>query len=641
MHTRTFDIPANADPSNTRITVDFATLDNSGTIRVNGTSIISTPYLEFENANYDAATDSRVTFADGTDASNPWVANTNGLPRIQVIITESGIEIWGTRTSTSASLERMVLQSGSFVLPNITTGQNTVELVNHDDNGPDGMVGTITVTNDPFQDRSYSETQAVSFSVASGFSDIDTNDTLTYSASGLPQGLSINPTTGLVSGTVANNSSGTYTVVFTANDGNGGTVSDTVTFTIASSNTTPASASLTNTSIVENASTGYVVGYVTPVDADMNDTFTYSLVGSSGPFAINSATGAITVNGSLDYETTPSYTVTVRVTDASGAFVDQTATISLVNATEGTISDDTLAGTTGADIIYGLDGNDTITGNNGGDLIIGGAGSDNMNGGGGTDTLAYFTSTSGVNVNLQTAVVSGGDAAGDTITGFENLTGSNSADTLTGDGSANIILGLSGNDTISGGGGADVIEGGAGSDTLDGGTATDTLSYASSDAGVTVNLATNTASGGHATGDIISNFENILGSNANDVLTGNSSANTLTGGGGNDTLRGGGGADTLIGGAGHDLFIYQVGDGADTISGGGGASWLDRIQLLDSSGGSSLVYGVDWTVSLSSGSIAHNDTTNGIMNFSSDADGTINFTAGGSIAFTDIDRINW
>ena len=280
-----------------------------------------------------------------------------------------------------------------------------------------------------------------------------------------------------------------------------------------------------------------MVGYVTPVDADMNDTFTYSLVGSSGPFAINSATGAITVNGSLDYETTPSYTVTVRVTDASGAFVDQTATISLVNATEGTISDDTLAGTTGADIIYGLDGNDTITGNNGGDLIIGGAGSDNMNGGGGTDTLAYFTSTSGVNVNLQTSVVSGGDAAGDTITGFENLTGSNSADTLTGDANANTILGLSGNDTISGGGGADIIEGGAGSDTLDGGTATDTLSYASSDAGVTVNLATNTASGGHATGDIISNFENILGSNANDVLTGNSSANTLTGGGGDDTLR--------------------------------------------------------------------------------------------------------
>ncbi len=283
VHTRTFDIPANADPSNTRITIDFATLDNSGTIRVNGTSIISTPYLEFENANYNAATDSRVTFADGTDAAIPWVANTNGLPRIQVIITESGIEIWGTRTSTSTSLERMVLQSGSFVLPNITTGQNTVELVNHDDNGPDGMVGTITVTNDPFQDRSYAETQAVSFSVASGFSDIDTNDTLTYSASGLPQGLTINPTTGLVSGTVANNSSGTYTVVFTANDGNGGTVSDTVTFTIASTNTAPTSASITNTSIIENASTGYVVGYVTPVDADMNDTlhlFVRRLVGA-------------------------------------------------------------------------------------------------------------------------------------------------------------------------------------------------------------------------------------------------------------------------------------------------------------------------------------------------------------------------
>jgi hypothetical protein len=202
-------------------------------------------------------------------------------------------------------------------------------------------------------------------------------------------------------------------------------------------------------------------------------------------------------------------------------------------------------------------------------------------------------------------------------------------------------LGLNGNDTITGGAGNDTIEGGAGSDTLNGENDVDTLSYASSNAGVTVNLATNVASGGHAAGDVIANFENVLGSNSNDTLTGNSGANILWGAGGNDTLRGGLGNDTLSGGAGHDLFIYQVGDGNDVIDGGGGASWVDSIQMLDSAGGSNLVFNVDWTVTLSSGTIDNTDEVNGVMTFSADADGTINFTAGGSILFSDVERLNW
>jgi hypothetical protein len=110
------------------------------------------------------------------------------------------------------------------------------------------MNATITVTNDPLQDRSYSENQTVSFNVSSGFSDIDIGDTMTYGASGLPQGLAINPSTGLVSGTIANNAAGTYTVTFSVNDGNGGTASDTVTFTVGNTNVAPTSLSLTNSS---------------------------------------------------------------------------------------------------------------------------------------------------------------------------------------------------------------------------------------------------------------------------------------------------------------------------------------------------------------------------------------------------------
>ncbi|MBO3457610.1 GDSL-type esterase/lipase family protein [Aetokthonos hydrillicola Thurmond2011] len=46
--------------------------------------------------------------------------------------------------------------------------------------------------------------------------------------------------------------------------------------------------------------------------------------------------------------------------------------------------------------------------------------------------------------------------------------------------------------------------------------------------------------------DKISNFENIVGSKYNDVITGNSGNNIIDGGGGNDILTGGGGNDTFV-----------------------------------------------------------------------------------------------
>ena len=89
------------------------------------------------------------------------------------------------------------------------------------------------------------------------------------------------------------------------------------------------------------------------------------------------------------------------------------------------------------------------------------------------------------------------------------------------------LVGTSGIDQILGLGGNDMIEGLAGADVLDGGTEEDTLSYASSNAAVSVNLQTNTVSGGHAQGDTISNFEGIIGGGFGDTLTGSSGANQI------------------------------------------------------------------------------------------------------------------
>lgn len=115
-----------------------------------------------------------------------------------------------------------------------------------------------------------------------------------------------------------------------------------------------------------------------------------------------------------------------------------------------------LTGTSNGDIIYGYTGADTLAGGDGNDIIEGGAGADVLNGGDDTDTVSYAGSSSAVTVTINGSA-SGGDAAGDTLSYFENLVGSAYADTLTGDGYANLIVGGAGADLLTGAGGDDII----------------------------------------------------------------------------------------------------------------------------------------------------------------------------------------
>ena len=108
-----------------------------------------------------------------------------------------------------------------------------------------------------------------------------------------------------------------------------------------------------------------------------------------------------------------------------------------------------------------------------------------------------------------------------------------------------------GDDTLDGGAGDDLLVGGPGADTLMGGAGiNDTISYADSMAGVTINLADGTATGGDADGDTLVDMggdaiENVIGSGHDDALTGSKVANSLWGMGGNDELDGLRGDDML------------------------------------------------------------------------------------------------
>ena len=130
-----------------------------------------------------------------------------------------------------------------------------------------------------------------------------------------------------------------------------------------------------------------------------------------------------------------------------------------------------------------------------------------------------------------------------------------------------MLFGGGGSDTLAGGHGDDTLEGGAGADMISGSVGIDMASYASSGAGVKVNLMTGQGIGGHAQGDLLSGIDNLTGSAFSDVLTGTNEDNVIHGGNGNDTIRAGAGVDQLLGGAGDDHFVFLQGDQPTSASG--------------------------------------------------------------------------
>ena len=188
---------------------------------------------------------------------------------------------------------------------------------------------------------------------------------------------------------------------------------------------------------------------------------------------------------------------------------------------------------TGIENVIGSIGNDTLSGNSLDNVLNGGLGNDFLDGGAhtatGFDIASYAYSSVPVNVTLATQGVAQNIAGTewDTLLNIQGLIGSNSADTLTGD---------SNNNWIDGGLGADILNGG-------GGFGIDTLAYTSTPTGSSVTVVLN---GANSQSDVLSNFENLLGSHGNDTLTGDSHSNVIEGDLGNDILNGGG-SDTGIG----------------------------------------------------------------------------------------------
>ena len=287
---------------------------------------------------------------------------------------------------------------------------------------------------------------------------------------------------------------------------------------------------------------------------------------------------------------------------------------------EANVENLTLVGT-GAINGTGNSGGNLILGNAANNVLSGMGGADTLNGGDGLDTAAYAASPLAVNLSLATSTYSGGDADGDQLSNIENLTGSAFNDTLEGDAGPNVLVGGAGSDMLTyahaaaavsvslaittaqntGGGGIDTVSqfenltgtafndtltgsssgnlivgldghdslvGGAGADTLAGGLGDDTYSVDNAGDQVVENLGEGTelvlASVSHT---LEANVENItlIGTGAINA-TGNGGGNVMLGNAANNVLAGLGGADTIGGGGGADTASYAASGAAVNLS---------------------------------------------------------------------------
>lgn len=182
------------------------------------------------------------------------------------------------------------------------------------------------------------------------------------------------------------------------------------------------------------------------------------------------------------------------------------------------------------------------------DILIGNAWNNEIRGGAGNDVIfgdgleianhAYVS-------QLKTAGAGYGanDGKHESGSGVAAAADNSGADALHGGDGDDVIYGGAGDDFLYGDNDNDWLFGGQGADTIDGGAGNNTVDYSLDPAGVTVNLATGSATDGWADTDSLTAIQNVVGAAGNDTITGDSGGNIFYGSLGNDELIGNGGND--------------------------------------------------------------------------------------------------
>ncbi|GEM_PF-348182 len=403
--------------------------------------------------------------------------------------------------------------------------------------------------------------------------------------------------------------SGETTLCYSISDGNGGTDTAVVTFTVLPSVNPPPPV---RDGIVEGTAADDLIdlAYTGDPDGDLIDNSDALLPGEGPQDDIVQAYGGNdTVLAGLGDD---------KVTAGDGD--------DLVRGGDG---NDALTGDAGNDELYGDAGRDTLMGGDGRDLADGGTGDDVIDTRGpdplpDVDYPGLYGADADPTNDLDT--VNGGDGNDTILTGDDDdrVFGGNGADyidggfdddVLSGGAQDDTVIGSEGNDTIDGGDGNDLIFGGldlsfpdainipndAGdlrpnnnADVIFGGLGNDTVYGQDDDDTIRGDEGEDLIYGG-VDNDVITGGagrDTLFGDQGNDTMAGDDDDDVMFGGIGNDSLDGGTGADSLEGGDGDDVLLGS--DGDDSIAGGAGDDTIDggaQNDLIDGGTSNDLILG--------------------------------------------------
>jgi gliding motility-associated-like protein len=314
----TLSIPSSATGTNYYYVVVSGACSQSTTSAVSAVTVVAAPVLSYTAANSFertfAITALTPTVSGGTIAT---YAISPALPTGLVFNTATGV-ITGTPTVNSTS--RTYTVTGTTASGCATTSTFTLEVFS--------ATVPSALSYSPF-------TQTVRQGTAiTAMTPIISGGTPRYSISpALPAGISINATTGIISGTLTATQTGIVVYTVTASN-SGGSTTATVSLIF---NTAPTGMTLVPATVAENSASGTTVGTLSTTDADTGDTFTYSFVPGVGSLT----NSLFTISGStlktaavFDFETRASYTVRIRVTDAGGLSYERPFSILVLDVNE-------------------------------------------------------------------------------------------------------------------------------------------------------------------------------------------------------------------------------------------------------------------------------------------------------------------
>ncbi|WP_099722385.1 retention module-containing protein [Bordetella bronchiseptica] len=295
------------------------------------------------------------------------VVSVNGRP-----MTSGGLTLPGSGGGTFT-----VQPDGSYTFvpgnehQSLGEGQTTTTTITYTITDPSGATSTATLTvtvtgtNDAptltpgvtLGDQANDDGEAIApVDISGQFQDIDKGDTLTFTANGLPPGLTLDPATGIISGTLDNSASqggnnGVYTVTITATDSGGKSVSQTFEWDV----TNPAPTAVADTGATDEDTTLTVTDPAQGVlkndtDPDNDDLHVSAVNGqpanvgaaiagdNGGTFTLN-ADGTYTFNPGPDFQNlakdaTAETSITYTVSDGEGGTSSATLTITVTGTND-------------------------------------------------------------------------------------------------------------------------------------------------------------------------------------------------------------------------------------------------------------------------------------------------------------------